>query len=126
MRNCKIYIVFFIFFLVVFSCRKEEKLPEIFLPPTPILSVQSTWGVVSSSHVRLREKAGQDSRAIATLWRGSVMEIISREREKVVLDYEENYWYRISSDGLSGWVFGAGIDFYDSRSAADRASRELK
>ena len=126
MKNTRLHILFLISLLSLLSCQGEDKPLEISLPPTPVLSVQSTWAVVKASHVRLREKPDVESKALATLWRGSVLEIISREARKVVLEEEENYWYRINYDGLSGWVFGFNLDFYDSRSTAERVSREMK
>lgn len=108
------------------SCLKTEEVPEVSLPPTPVLSVQTTWAVIRSSHLRLREKPSTDSRAIATLWKGSVLEIISKDPRKDIVENEDNFWYRINFDGLSGWIFGSHIELFETKSAADRASRELR
>ncbi len=108
------------------SCAREEAVVRVELPPTPVLSVQSNWAIVTSSHLRLREKPDTESKALATLFRGSVLEIISKEPAKDVVEDEENYWYKISYDGLTGWIFGSYIEFFDSKSSAERASRELK
>jgi len=108
------------------GCSEEQAIPDIDLPPTPVLSIKSNWGVINSSHLRLREKPTTDARAITTLWRGYVLEIVSQSAEKEMVEDEVDYWYRINYDGLQGWVFGSYLDLYDSREKAELAAREMQ
>jgi hypothetical protein len=115
--------------IAVFSlggCAKDNEPKEITFPPTSVLNVQSNWGVINSSHLRIREKPTTDSKAITTLWRGYVLEILSRTSEKEVVEEREDYWYQINYEGLSGWVFGAYLDIYRSKRMAEAAAEEIE
>lgn len=107
------------------SCRKEDVFPDIKLPSTPLLSMTSRWGVITSTHLRMREKPDITSRPVTTLWQGYVLEIISRNPGKRTVDNEEGYWYQVTYGGLQGWVFSTYLNFYDTREAAERDSRTL-
>jgi len=108
------------------SCREEKKIADIKLPATKVLSVQSRWSVINSTHLRLREKPDTSSKAITTLWKGYILEVVSQSTISVTLDDEEGYWYHIKYGGLQGWVFGAYLKFFDSKEDAERSSREIK
>jgi hypothetical protein len=104
----------------------KEREVQIDLPTTPVLSARSRWGVVTSSHLRLRRQHTTGSPAVTTLWQGTVIEIISRDERKVVVEGEENYWYQVVYDGLQGWVFGAYLRLFEDENEARRVSRDLK
>ena len=108
------------------SCREEKKIADIKLPATKVLSVQSRWSVINSTHLRLREKPDTSSKAITTLWKGYILEVVSQSTISVTLDDEEGYWYQVKYGGLQGWVFGAYLKFFDSKEDAERSSREIK
>jgi len=108
------------------GCSEEHTVPDVELPSTPVLTIKTNWGVITSSHLRLREKPDLESRAITTLWRGYVLEIVSQGPEKETVEEEFDYWYRINYDGLQGWVFGAYLALYDSRDQAEIAAREMQ
>ena len=112
--------------LSITGCSKENDIPDIELPPTSILTAQGSWGVVTSTHLRLREGPSLDNGAITTLWRGSVVEIFTRTDTPEVIENEEDYWYQVNYGGLTGWVFGAYLDRFNSREGADKLSREIK
>lgn len=88
--------------------------------------MQSTWAIITSSHLRLRQGPGTTYNAEATLWRGSVLEIVSKTSLKEVVEEEEDFWYQINYDGLAGWVFGAYLKTYDSKAKAEASARELQ
>lgn len=108
------------------GCDKKSEVPGIELPATSVLSVQSSWGVVKSTHLRLRENPSLESKVITTLWRGGVLEVLSKTDQRETIEGEEDYWYRISFEGLSGWVFGAYLEIFSSKEQARAVSRELK
>lgn len=112
--------------LLLFSCSGNEGVQEIELPPTPVLGIQTSWAVITSSHLRLRERPTQDSSAIITLWRGSVLEIVSKRNRKETVEGLSDYWYQINYDGLQGWVFGGYLDLYDSPELAEEATKALE
>ena len=110
------------------GCSKDEerRYPDIELPPTPVLTLETNWGLITSPLLRLREKPDQDSPAVTTLWQGSVMEILSQTSVLEEVEGKSSYWYRVSYDGFQGWLFGGYIRIYGSRNEAERASRELR
>ncbi len=109
------------------GCRKETAQEfEIDLPATPVLTVRSNWAVVASSHLRLREKATIQSRAVTTLWQNNVLEIISRDEVQQEVEGKSGYWYKVAYDGLQGWVFGAYLQKYESESEARRAAQKAR
>ena len=115
------------FSLLLPGCRKETaKEFNIELPATPVLTVRSNWAVVNSSHLRLREKATIQSRAITTLWQNNILEIISRDEVQQKVEGKSGYWYKVAYDGLQGWVFGAYLQLYESESEARRAAQKTR
>ena len=124
----KIYIIV-ILVLSIFSTgceKKEEPLGDIELPPAPLVSESENWAVIQSSYLRLRERPEPESRLVATLWRGYVLEVVSRAPSKTLMDDEEDFWYQVNYDGLHGWVFGAYLEIYDSREAAETEARAVR
>ncbi len=119
-----------LFILVIslsfFSCKKEETFTDIKLPETPILSMTSRWGVITSAYLRMRSNPDSTSKPVATLWKGYILEIISRNPEKKTVDDFDGYWYQVTYRGLQGWVFSAYLKFFDTREEAERNSRELR
>ncbi len=108
------------------SCKDEKSISDIKLTATKVLSIQSRWSVINSTHLRLREKPDLNSRAITTLWKGYVLEVVSQNTVSEKLEDEEGYWYQVKYGGLQGWVFGAYLIFFDSKESAERSSREIK
>ncbi len=122
----KIFYLMVIFFILssTVGCRQETtKEFQVELPATPVLTVRSHWAVVTSSHLRLREKATIESRAITTLWQNNVLEIISRDESQQQVEGKTAYWYKVAYDGLQGWVFGAYLEMFESESEARRAAQ---
>ena len=108
------------------SCKDKKGFPDIKLTATKVLSIQSRWSVINSTHLRLREKPDLNSKAITTLWKGYVLEVVSQNTVSEFLDDEEGFWYQVKYGGLQGWVFGAYLKFFDSKENAERSSREIK
>lgn len=111
---------------IFLSCKEEKGIADIELTATKVLSIQSRWSVINSTHLRLREKPDLNSKAITTLWKGYVLEVVSQNTVSEILDDEEGFWYQIKYGGLEGWVFGAYLQFFDSKENAERSSREIK
>ena len=96
------------------------------LPATSALVLQTNWAVITSSHLRLRGSPSTGAPVMATLWKGSVLEIVSKTSTKETVEDAEDFWYQISYDGLAGWVFGAYLDLHESKNRAEEFSRELQ
>ena len=109
------------------GCDRERATPvEINLPSTPVLAIDTSWAVITSSHLRLREQPEEASRIVTTLWRGYVLEVVSKQDHQTEVEGATDYWYQINFGGLQGWVFGAYLAFYPSREAAEAAGESLR
>lgn len=105
---------------------KSEESGELALPETAVLDVESSWAVITSSHLRLREQPDVEARIVTTLWRGYVLEVLAKQNESAVLEGETDFWYHVRYDGLQGWVFGAYLSLHTSRNAALAAGENLR
>ena len=111
--------------LSLLSCEKEQPAERIDLPPTPVLTLHSNWGVIRSPFLRLREEPLQKAKIVAHLRRGSILEIISRTEDKETIDEVSSYWYQVNYGGLRGWVFGSYLEVLDSKGKAESFASEL-
>ncbi|MBI9106889.1 MAG: SH3 domain-containing protein [Spirochaetales bacterium] len=105
---------------------KEDTLGDIELPPTPLVVASESCGVIETAYLRLRERPDVESRIVTTLWRGYVLEIMSRSPSRDVVEYEEDFWYQVNYDGLQGWVFGSNMTIYTSKEEAQRKARAVR
>lgn len=110
------------------SCEeKEETLGDIKLPPAPpLISASENWAVIETSYLRLRERPAVEARIVKTLWRGYVIEIMSRSPSKSIVEDEEDFWFQVNYDGLQGWVFGSYITIYDTKEDASIKARSVR
>ncbi len=109
----------------IFSCEKEIEEERIQLPSTPVLSIRSNWGVVTSHFLRVREEPFQKAKILAHLRKRSVLEILSRTQKRESVENESSYWYQINYEGLRGWVFGAYIEILESKARAESFANGL-
>lgn len=107
------------------SCKKEEQ-ETIVLPPTSVLTAHSTWGVVTSNFLRLRERPSKQAVSLAGIPKGIIVEILSNTEIPETIEKETAYWYRVNFDGLFGWVFGAYLEVFGSKKDAEDHSREIR
>lgn len=110
--------------VMIAGCEKEAPPQAIHLPPTPVLTVNVSWGVVNAPYLRMREAPRPDAPVKAPLYQHSVVEIISKGQELETVENKTNFWYQVNYDGLRGWVFGAYLDLFDSRDKAEAARKE--
>jgi len=105
---------------------REEPRRELRLPATPVLSMMEQWGVVESNYLRLRATPSRSAEVLAGLTKGTVVKVLSSTEQKETVEDETDYWYRVSLEGLDGWVFGAYLVLADSESWAAEVAEELK
>jgi len=113
-------------FSLLGSCSRSGSSERVTLPPTPVLSIRSTWAVVKSPLLRVREEPSSQATVLSHIRMGAVMEILTRGDKEETIENEAAYWYRVDYQGLKGWVFGSYIELFDSRSKADKFSSTLK
>ena len=108
------------------SCGRSGSAERVSLPPTPVLSIRSTWAVVKSPLLRVRDEPSSQSTVLSHIRLGAVMEVLSRSDKEDTVENESAYWYRIDYQGLKGWVFGAYVEMFDARDKADTFAATLK
>ncbi len=101
-------------------------MPSIPLPPTPVTSLGSQWGVVTSHFLRIRENPGRKAKILAHIRRGTVVEIITKTTKQDVIEKIKAYWYQVNYKGLRGWVFGGYLKEFESKAEALRFAKTLK
>jgi hypothetical protein len=107
------------------SCARRPTAERIELPATPVLSIRSTWAVVTSPLLRVRDEPLAKAPVLAHIRRGAVLEVLSRTDRKEELEQVSSYWYQVSYEGLRGWVFGAFLEVVDSKARAESLAAEL-
>jgi uncharacterized protein YgiM (DUF1202 family) len=112
--------------LAFISCGRSSGSERVILPPTPVLSIRSTWAVVKSPLLRIRDQPSGQSTVLAHIRMGAVVEVISKSDKKDTVENDTSYWYRVNYEGLKGWVFGTYISIFDTRSKADAFAASLK
>ena len=108
------------------ACTRSGTSERVTLPPTPVLSIRSTWAVVKSPLLRVREGPSNQATVLSHIRLGAVMEVMTRGDKEDTVENESAYWYRIDYQGLKGWVFGSYIELFDSRGKADKFSSSLQ
>ena len=108
------------------SCGRSSGAERVTLPPTPVLSIRSTWAVVKSPLLRVRDQPSGQSTVLAHVRMGAVVEVISKSDKEDTIENEVSFWYRVNYEGLKGWVFGSYISIFDSRGKADAFAATLK
>ncbi len=112
--------------LAAASCGRSSGAERVSLPPTPVLSIRSTWAVVKSPLLRVRDQATGQAAVLAHIRMGSVVEVISKSDKQDTVENDTSFWYRVNYEGLKGWVFGSYISIFDSRAKADAFAASLK
>ena len=123
-----IFVLIISFILALTGCNGEEEKEPLDIPlhSTPSISMETSWGLISSSHLRLRTDPSLEAEPVSTLWRGYILEILSQTPFSEEVEGMTDFWYRISYDGLQGWVFGGYLEIFNSRDDAERASMEIR
>ena len=113
--------LFSIIFMLTISCRPEEVLHSPDLPPTPVLTSDSLWGVVNKPYQKILSKPEGDAEVEGLLRQGDIVEVISKVSDKD----DRFYWLEVRSPetGNRGWVPDSSLNVYDSPAQA-RTARE--
>ena len=125
MRTRLFFLGLLLLLAALFSCGRKPTAERIELPPTSVLSIRSTWAVVTSPFLRVREEPLAEARVLAHIRRGAVLEILSRTERKEEIEDAASYWYQVSYEGLRGWVFGAFLEVVDSKLKAESLAAQL-
>ncbi|HTP59723.1 MAG TPA: SH3 domain-containing protein [Spirochaetia bacterium] len=112
--------------MMAMSCARSSGNERVVLPPTTVLSIRSTWAVVKSPLLRIRDQPTGQATVLAHIRMGAVVEIIGKSDKQDTVENESAFWYRVNYEGLKGWVFGTYISIFDTRSKAEAFAASLK
>ena len=105
------------------GCEREVPEEEVFLPPTPVISVRPYWAVATESYSRVHSRPDTQSTISGHLRRGDVTSVASISTRTDLSSGRTVLWYQIALDDLSGWIQGGSLEFFESRRRALNSSR---
>ena len=108
------------------TCSRSGGTERVILPPTPVLSIRSTWAVVKSPLLRVRQDPSNQATVLSHIRLGAIVEVLTKSDKEESLENESAFWYRIDYQGLKGWVFGTYIEIFDSRAKAENFAAKLQ
>lgn len=108
-----------------FGCEAPKDYSGLVLPPTPVLTIQNRWALVTSTLLRVRSEGSDASALVTVLRRGAIIEVLSTSPREEVLEGQRGRWIEIQDQGRRGWVFGAYLQIFDSLDKARNAARQL-
>ena len=108
------------------ACEKENEVETIQFPSTSVLSIGSSWGVVTSNYLRMRLTPSKSAKVLDGLTKGTVIKILTSTEREETIENETSHWYKVDLDGFRGWVFGAYLANFDSKKKAQAHSVEIK
>lgn len=108
---------------LLMSCGGHRPYEGLKLPPTPVLSVQTYYGVVDFAYIRVRSDARSDASLVTMLRGGTIVEIVTTSSNEETIEGKTSRWYQISFQGRRGWVFGSYLKIFDSLDKARNAAK---
>ena len=95
------------------GCRGREPETAIVLPPTSVVAVQEQHGMVVADSLRVRAQPSVRSEVLSYLRRDEVVEVLQRGEREEQIEGEIGYWYEVTYQGVTGWVFGSHLELID-------------
>ena len=109
--------------LVLAGCSGSNAYAGLKLPPTPVLTIQTFYGVVNFAYIRVRNDPLPDASLVTMLRSGSIVEIVSSSSNEETIEGKTDRWYQIQYQGRRGWVFGSYLQIFDSLDKARNAAK---
>ena len=100
------------------ACAPEEERLSLEVPPTPVLTSDSAWGVVNVPYQKVHDRRDAASGVDGLLREGDLVEVVS----KVGAEDGRSYWLEVAFSEGRGWIPDAALDVYDSRAQAETAA----
>jgi len=109
--------------LVLAGCSGSNPYAGLKLPPTPVLTIQTFYGVVDFAYIRVRDQPVPDAALVTMLRSGSIVEIVTSSSNEETIEGKTDRWYQIQYQGRRGWVFGSYLQIFDSLDKARNAAK---
>ncbi len=105
--------------ILMISCT-ENKIRNVSLDQTPVISGGLGWGVVSLSYVRLLKEPSADAADSGTARRGEVGRIIARSRS--FENKSTGVWYKIELGRNTGWLHDSTLTVHQNEAEAKKVA----
>jgi len=109
--------------LMLAGCSGSNGYAGLKLPPTPVLTIQTFYGVVDFAYIRVRSDPLPDAALVTMLRAGSIVEIVTSSSNEETIEGKTDRWYQIQFEGRRGWVFGSYLQIFDSLDKARNAAK---
>lgn len=105
------------------GCSGTNQYAGLKLPPTPVLTIQTFYGVVDFAYIRVRTEPLPDAPLVTMLRSGAILEIVTSSSNEETIEGKTDRWYQIQYQGRRGWVFGSYLKIFDSLDKARNAAK---
>ena len=105
--------------VMLISCTPSQR-EAITLPPTPPISGNLGWILVTEAYARVKAGASEALAEVGHLRDGSVLKVEARDYGPAG-DGTTILWYRVSGEGSTGWVSSRQVEVYSSKLQAEAA-----
>ena len=109
--------------LALAGCSGPSQYAGLKLPPTPVLTIQTYYGVVDSPYLRVRTDPLPNAAEATRLRSGAIVEIVTSSSNEETIEGKTDRWYQIQYQGRRGWVFGSYLKVFDSLDKARNAAK---
>jgi hypothetical protein len=109
--------------LVLAGCSGPRPYAGLKLPPTPVLTIETSYGVVDFPLLRVRTDPVSDAALVTMLRAGAIVEIVTSSSNEETIEGKTDRWYQVQYQGRRGWVFGSYLKVFDSLDKARNAAK---
>lgn len=109
--------------LFLAGCSGPSPYAGLKLPPTPVLTIETSYGVVDYPLLRVRTEPVADAALVTMLRAGAIVEIVTSSSSEETIEGKTNRWYQVQYQGRRGWVFGSYLKVFDSLDKARNAAK---
>lgn len=109
--------------LILGGCSSPRQYAGLKLPPTPVLTIETSYGVVDFPLLRVRSDPVPEGALVTMLRAGAIVEIVTSSSNEETIEGKTNRWYQVQYQGRRGWVFGSYIKVFDSLDKARNAAK---
>lgn|GEM_PF-1057381 len=125
------FLIIFLLLIIILCCQKNKNNEtDVALQKDTNLKAEELkranfYGVVRVDRLRFRSDNDLSSKTLRYLDKGTIVSVIKKDKKRVRIGQNEDYWYNIEYDGIKGWVFGYFLDTYSSYEDAKKQANYI-
>ncbi len=135
-RSIFLCVAIFVIFTAIVACKKQEVVTSVILDHqnyAPRATTQEikkaqtppAYAVVTVDRLRVRTSNDTYAKTIRYLDQGTMVDVLSKGKERIRINDLEDYWYKIEYKGIKGWIFGYYLELYTNYSDAREATKKF-